>query len=165
MFTLAISCLNTTNLPWFMDLTFQVAMQHYSLQHWILLSPSDTSTTGHCFCFDSDSSFFLELFICSSLIVYGTSIDLGWGLSFSVISFAFSYCSWGSQGKNAEVVCHSLLRWTMFSQNSPPWHVHLGWPCIAWLMVSLSYTRLWSMWSFWLVFCSSSFCLLSDGWG
>ena len=24
----------------------------------------------------------------------------------------FSYCSWGSQGKNTEVVCHSLLQWT-----------------------------------------------------
>ena len=24
----------------------------------------------------------------------------------------FSYCSWGSQGKNAEVVCHSLLQST-----------------------------------------------------
>ena len=23
--------------------------------------------------------------------------------------FAFSYCSWGSEGKNTEVVCHSLL--------------------------------------------------------
>ena len=32
--------------------------------------------------------------------------------------FAFSYCSWGSQGKNAEVVCHSLLQWTTFCQNS-----------------------------------------------
>jgi len=28
---------------------------------------------------------------------------------FSVISFAFSFSSWGSQGKNTEVVCHSLL--------------------------------------------------------
>ena len=27
MFTLAISCLNTSNLPWFMDLTFQVPMK------------------------------------------------------------------------------------------------------------------------------------------
>ena len=26
--------------------------------------------------------------------------------------FSFSYCSWGSQGKNTEVVCHSLLQWT-----------------------------------------------------
>ena len=28
--------------------------------------------------------------------------------------FAFSYCSWGSQGKNSEVACHSLLQWTTF---------------------------------------------------
>ena len=34
--------------------------------------------------------------------------------------FAFSYCSWGSQGKNTEVVCHSLLQWTTFCQTSPP---------------------------------------------
>ena len=34
--------------------------------------------------------------------------------------FAFSYCSWSSQGKNTEVVCHSLLKWTTFCQNSPP---------------------------------------------
>ena len=32
MFTLAISCLITSNLPGFMDLTFQVPMQHCSLQ-------------------------------------------------------------------------------------------------------------------------------------
>ena len=25
-------------------------------------------------------------------------------------------CSWGSQGKNTEVVCHSFLQWTMFCQ-------------------------------------------------
>ena len=28
--------------------------------------------------------------------------------------FAFSYCSWDSQGKNTEVVCHSILQWTTF---------------------------------------------------
>ena len=27
--------------------------------------------------------------------------------------------------------------WTTFCQNSPPWSVHLGWPYMAWLMVSL----------------------------
>ena len=37
MFTLAISCLTTSNLPWFMDLTFQVPMQYCSLQHQTLL--------------------------------------------------------------------------------------------------------------------------------
>ena len=47
--------------------------------------------------------------------------------------FAFSYCSWGSQGKNSDVVCHSLLQWTTFCQTSPPWLVHLGWPHTAWL--------------------------------
>ena len=35
--------------------------------------------------------------------------------------FAFLYCSCVSQGKNTEVVCNSLLLWTMFWQNSPPW--------------------------------------------
>ena len=32
-FILAISCLTTSNLPWFMDLTFQVPVQYCSLQH------------------------------------------------------------------------------------------------------------------------------------
>ena len=30
---------------------------------------------------------------------------------------AFSYCPWGSQGRNTEVVCHFLLQWTIFCQN------------------------------------------------
>ena len=38
-FTLAISCLTTSNFPWFMDLTFQVPMQYCSLQHQTLLLP------------------------------------------------------------------------------------------------------------------------------
>ena len=33
MSTLAISRLTTSNLPWFLDLTFQVPMQYCSLQH------------------------------------------------------------------------------------------------------------------------------------
>ena len=36
-FTIAVSCLTTPNLPWFMDLTFQVPMQYCSLQHQTLL--------------------------------------------------------------------------------------------------------------------------------
>ena len=32
---------------------------------------------------------------------------------------------------------HSLLQWTTFCQNSPPWPIHLGWPCKSWLIVSL----------------------------
>ena len=86
MVTLAISCLTTFNFPWFMDLTFQVPMQYCSLQHRTLLPLPVTSTTGHCFCFDSISSFFLELFPHSSPIAYLAPTDLG-NSSFSVISF------------------------------------------------------------------------------
>ena len=43
------------------------------------------------------------------------------------------HCSCGSQGKNTEGVCHSLLQWTTFSQTSPPWPIRLGWPHTAWL--------------------------------
>ena len=51
MVILAISCLTISNLPWFMDLTFQVPMQYCSLQHWTLLESPVMSTTGHYFCF------------------------------------------------------------------------------------------------------------------
>ena len=57
-----------------------------------------------------------------------------WGVPLSVsYHFAFSYYSWGSQGKNTEVVCHSLLQWTTFCQTFPPWPARLGWPHTAWL--------------------------------
>ena len=61
-------------------------MQYCSLQHQILLPSPVTSTTGHCFCFGSISSFFLELFLQSAPIAYWTTTYLG-SLSFSVISF------------------------------------------------------------------------------
>ena len=73
MFSLAIFCLTTSNLPWFMALNFQVPMQYCSLQQWPLLSPSDTYTTGYHFHFGSVLSFFLELLVialCSSQVAY-----------------------------------------------------------------------------------------------
>ena len=126
VFTLAISCLTTSSLPWFMGLTFQVPIQYCSLQHRTLLLSPVASITGCCFCFGSVSSFFLEVFLYWSPVAYWAPTDLG-GSSFSVL-FAFSCCSWGSQGKNTEMVCHSLLQWTTFCQNIPPWPVYLGWP-------------------------------------
>ena len=86
MFTLAISCLTTSNLPWFTDLTFQVPMQYCSLQHWTLLPSPVTSTTECCFCFGSVSSFFLELFLYWSPVAYWAPTDLG-SSSFSVLYF------------------------------------------------------------------------------
>ena len=64
------------------------------------------------------------LISCSML---GTSQAGGDSLSVSY-HFAFSYCSWDCQGKNTEVVCHSLLQWTTLGQTSPPRPSRIGWP-------------------------------------
>ena len=85
MFTLAISCLITSNFPWFMDLTFQVPMQYCSLQHQILLLSPVPSTTGCCFCFGFKPSFFLELFLQWSPVAYWASTDLVVHLSMSYL--------------------------------------------------------------------------------
>ena len=71
-FTLAISCLTISNLPWFLDLTFQVPMQYHSLQHRTWLPSPVIPTSGCWFCFGSVSSFFLELFLHWSLSILGT---------------------------------------------------------------------------------------------
>ena len=89
MFTLTISLLIMSNLSWFMDLTFQVLMQYCSLQHWILLSSPDMSTTECHFWFGPAASIFwglLVVVLCFSSIAYWTPSHLG-NSSFSVISF------------------------------------------------------------------------------
>ena len=86
MFTLAISYLTASNLPWFMDLSFMISMQYSSLQHWTLLPSPVTSTTGCCFCFGCVSSFFLELFLHWSPVAYWAPTNLG-SSSLSVLSF------------------------------------------------------------------------------
>ena len=85
-FTLAISCLTTSNLPWFMNLTFQVPTQYFSLQHRTLLLSPVTSTTVCCFCSGSIPSFFLELFLYWSPVAYWAPTDLG-SSSFNILSF------------------------------------------------------------------------------
>ena len=86
LFTLAISCSTTSNLPWFMDLIFQIPMKYCSLQYQTLLPSPVTSTTGCYFCFDSVSSFFLDLFLHWSPVAYWAPSNLG-SSSFSVLSF------------------------------------------------------------------------------
>ena len=80
------SRLTTSNLPWFMDLTFLVPMQYCSLQHRTLFLPPVTSTAGCCFCFGSIPFFFLELFLHWSPVAYWTPTDLG-SSSFSILLF------------------------------------------------------------------------------
>ena len=131
MFTLAISCLITYNLPWFIDLTFQVPMQYYTLQHQTLLPSPVTSTTGCCFCFGSISSFFLELFLHWSPVAYWAPTNLG-SSSFSVLSFCLfillmgfsrqEYCSGLPFPSPVDHIPSDLSTMTL----------GLGWPHMAW---------------------------------
>ena len=127
MFTLAISCLTTSNLPWFMDLTFQVLMQYCSLQHQNLLLSPVLSTTGCCFCLVSISSLFLELFLHYSPVAHWAPTDLG-SSSFSVLPFylfilfmQFSKQEYWSGLPFPSPVDHIWSE--LFTMNSPSWVV------------------------------------------
>ena len=161
MFTLAISCLTTSNLPWFMDLTFQVLMQYCSLQHWTLFPPPDISTTGLASTVAQPVYSFWSYF--SALLHKHIGHVPTWGVHLSVpYIFVFSCSSWGSQGKSPEVVCHSLHSWTTYCQNFPPGPVLLEWPATAWLIFSLSLKWLWSVWIIFYDCSLHSVCPLMD---
>ena len=87
MFTLAISCLTMSNLPWFMDLTFQVPTQYCSLQHLILFS---SHIHNWVFFLLLPSCFILSEAISSCPLLFPSSIldtsDLG-SSCFSVVYF------------------------------------------------------------------------------
>ena len=137
MFTLVISCLTTSNLPWFMDLTFQVHMQHCSLQ------PSElASITSHIhnwvLCLLWLHPFILPGVI-SPLISYSV-LGTYWpgSSSFSVLSFCLFIQFMGFSRQQY---------WSGLPFPSPVDHVlselstmtHLSWVAhMAWLIVSLS---------------------------
>ena len=137
MFTFVISYLITSNLSFFMGLIFQVPMQYCSLQHQALFPSPVTSTPGHCFCFDSISSLFLELFLHWSPVAYWAPIDLR-SSSFSILSFCLFILFMEFSGQRYWSGLPFPAPVDQFSQNSPPWPICLGWPLMAWLIVSLS---------------------------
>ena len=154
-FTLAISCLTTSNLPWFMDLTFQVPMQYCSLQHQTLLPWPVTSTTGCCLCFGSVSSFFLELFLHWSPVAYWAPTDLG-GSSFSVLSFClfilfmgFSRQEYWSGLPFPSPVDHSVRPLHM---TRPSWVAPRAW--LSFIELDKAMVLVWLDW---LVFCEYGF--------
>ena len=151
IFTIASSCLTTFNLPWFMDLTFQIPMQYCSLQHQTLLPSPVTSTIGCCFCFGPVSSFFLELFLHWSSVAYWAPINL-WSSSFSVLSFCLFILSWGAQGKYIEVVCHSLLQYSCLEDpvDRGAWQATVHWVAKSWTWLS-DFTFTFTLW--WSMFC------------
>ena len=162
-FTLAISCLTTSNSPWFMDPTFQFPMQYCFLQHQTILSLTDISTAGCSFHFGSASSFFLALFLHSSSVAFCTSTDLG-SSSFSVLYFClfilfmeFSRQEYWSGLPFLSPVDHILSELSTI--------ICLWWPYMARLIVFNELVKtvihVTSFVSFlWLWF---SFCLASDG--
>ena len=164
MFTLAISCLTTSNLPWFMDLTFQVPMQYCFYNIRLYFHHPFISTTGCCFLFDSVSSFFLELFLHWSPVAYWAPTNLG-SSSFRVISFRLFILFMGLSKKEY---------WSGLPFPSPVDHVfselstmtHLSWVALHGMAHSFNeldkaMVHVISLISFlWLWF---SICPLSDG--
>ena len=167
-FTLVISCLTTSKLPWFMDLTFQVPMQYCFLKHQTLLFSPVISTTGCCFCFGSIPSFFLELFLHWSPVAYWAPTNL-WSSSFSVLSFCLFILFMGFSKQEY---------WSGLPFPSPVDHIlselstmtHLSWLALHGMAHSfieldkavVHVIRLVSFLWLWLCF---SFCLPSDGEG
>ena len=130
--SLAISCVTTSNLPWFMDLIFQVLMHSALYSIGPCFYHQSHAQLGVVFDLAPSHSFFLELFLHCSPVTYWVPTDLG-SSSFSVLSFCLFILFIGFSSKNTEVACHSLLQWTTFCQTSPPWPVCLRWPHTAWL--------------------------------
>jgi len=73
------------------EVTFQCALPYQEVHH--------PSTAGCCFCFAPTK--------------LGSS-------SFSVLSFCLFILIMGFSRQEIEMICHSLLQWTMFCKNLPP---------------------------------------------
>ena len=112
VFVLAISCLTTSNLPGFMDLTFQVPMQ-YCYRIGLYFHHQAHLQLDYGFHFSTASSVLLELFLCSSAVAYSAPTDLG-GSSFGVLSFCLFILFMGFTKQESEkaVAPHSsTLAW------------------------------------------------------
>ena len=154
MITLAISCLTTSNLPWFMHLTFQVLcnIALYSIR------------LACCFCFGSVSSFFLKLFLHTSPVAYWTPTNLG-SSSFSVLPFClfilfmgFSRQEYWSGLPFPSPVDHILS--DLSTMTHPPW-VAIHSMAHNFIELDKAVVHVISLVSFmWLLFL---LCLCSDG--
>ena len=154
-FTLAISCLTTSNLPWFMDLT----LGSYAI---LLFTASDLAsitshiTAGYCFCFDSIPSFFLELFLHWSPVAYWAPTDLG-SSSFSILSFClfilfmgFSKQEYWSGLPFPSPVDHILS--DLSTMTRPSWVAPQAW--LSFIELDKAVVLVWLDW---LVFCDYGF--------
>ena len=132
LFTLGISCLTTSNLPRFMDLTFQVPMQYCSLCH-------RTFTTRHIHSWASFPLWF-SLFIPSGVISLLFSSTLGTyrpqGFAFQCHIFIPSHTVHG-------VLNARMLKWFAipFSKPGTSYFVSVS-ACWWWYLQALAWTVL-----------------------
>ena len=77
VFTLAIPCLTTSNLPWFMDLTFQVPMQYCSYSIGLYFHHLSHPQLSVVFALAPSLRSVLELFIHWSTVAFWAPTDLG----------------------------------------------------------------------------------------
>ena len=143
-----------------MDLTFQVPMQYCSLQHQTLFLSPVPSTTGHCFCFGSIPSFFLDLFLHWSPLAYWAPTGR---CSNQPGEFLFQYSINFPIPTVHGALKARILKWFAIpfssgphSQTSLPWPGRLGWPHTAWLSF-IELDKAVVLWADWLVFCDCSF--------
>ena len=156
MFNLDISCFTTSNLPWFMNLTFQLPVQYCSLQHWTLFSSPDTSTTKRFFHFGPAASFFLELLVIalhSSPVAYWAPSDLEGS---SLVSYLLPFHTVHG------FLSARILKWLVISSYTGPhffriahyayqsWVTHGMAQIFIELCKPFATTRLWSMNGFWI---------------
>ena len=93
MFTLALFCLTTSNLPWFMDLTFQVPMQIVFYSTRLYFHHLSHPQLGVGFVLAPSLHSFWSYF--STLLQYHIGHLLTWWVHLSVsYRFTFSHCSW-----------------------------------------------------------------------
>ena len=165
MLILALS-LTTSNLPWFMDLTFQVPTQYCSYSIGPYFYHQSDSQLGIVFALALSLHSFWSYF--STLRQQHNGHLSTWEVHLSVsYLFAFSYHSWGSQGRNTDVVCpfpspvdHVLSE---LSTMTPPSWVALQGMAHSFIELDKTVVHVISLVSFlWLWFLV---CLSSDGEG
>ena len=143
IFTLAISCSIMSNLPWFVNLIFQVPLQYCSFQLWTTLLPPDISTTECNFHFGPATSFFLELLVNCPPLFPSSILDTfqpGRGSSFGVICLSlfilfmgFSRQEYWSGLPFPPPVDHIVSE--LCTLTCPSWVA-----CTVWLIAPLSYS-------------------------
>ena len=125
MFTLGISCLTTSNLPWFMDLTFQVPMQYCAYSIGLYLYHCSHSQLGVVFALALSLHFsgFISPLISSSILgtyrpgkfIFQCPIFLPFHTVHGVLKarilkwFAIPFFSWPRLSEHSKMTCLSSV--------------------------------------------------------